>query len=96
MKIGRGLYLGHAISIVINARTVIGNNFSISHMNSIGTDKKQPAIIGDNVIVGPMACLVNGVHIGNNVKIGAGAVVVKDIPDDCTAVGNPVRIINNK
>lgn len=92
-KIGCGLYLGHAMSIVINSRTVIGKNFSISHMNSIGSDKKQYAVIGDNVIMAPMSCIVNGCNIGNNAKIGAGAVVIKDVPDNATVVGVPAKVV---
>lgn len=92
-EIGEGLYLGHAISIIINQRTKIGKNFSISHMNSIGSDRKQYAEIGDNVTVGPMACIVNGVKIGNYAKIGAGAVVVNDVPDYATVVGVPAKVV---
>ena len=44
-------------------------------------------------MVGANAVVLGGVHIGNNVKIGAGAVVTKDIPDNCTVVGNPARIV---
>lgn len=92
-KIGDGLYIGHALSIVINQRTVIGRNFSISHMNSIGSDRKQYATIGDNVIMAPMSCIVNGCTIGNNSKIGAGAVVIKDVPDYATVVGVPAKVV---
>ena len=49
--------------------------------------------LGENVIVGAHVVVLGGVHIGNNVKIGAGSVVMKDIPDNCTVVGNPARII---
>ena len=49
--------------------------------------------LGDNVDVGANVVVIGGVRIGNNVKIGAGSVVTKDVPDNCTVVGNPARII---
>lgn len=53
----------------------------------------KPVTIGDNVWIGGSATILPGVTIGNNVTIGAGSVVVKDIPDNCVAVGNPARVI---
>lgn len=50
-------------------------------------------VIGNNVWVCPNAVLFGGITIGNNVTIGAGCIVNKSIPDDCTVVGNPARII---
>ena len=50
-------------------------------------------VIGDNVDIGTGAVILGGVHIGNNVRIGANAVVNKDIPDNCTAVGAPAKPI---
>lgn len=93
-KIGYGLYIGHGIGIVINPETIIGNNVNISQFLTIGTNEGTPAIIGDNVYLGPNVCIVEDVHIGNNVTIGAGAVVVKDIPDNATAVGVPAKVVN--
>ena len=52
-----------------------------------------PAIIGDNVWIGGGAILLPGVHIGNNVVIGAGSVVTRDIPDNTVACGNPCRVV---
>lgn len=95
-KIGYGLYIGHGIGIVINAGTKIGNNVNISQFLSIGTNKNTPATIGDNVYIGPNVCIVEDVHIGNNSTIGAGAVVVKDVPENATVAGVPAKVISYK
>ncbi|WP_273432184.1 serine acetyltransferase [Chitinibacter tainanensis] len=93
-QIGPGLYLGHGQSIVISHKAKIGKNFNISQFCSIGTNEGQAATIGDNVYVGPNVCIVEAVQIGNRVTIGAGSVVVKDIPSDATAVGVPARVVH--
>ena len=53
----------------------------------------RPVTIGDNCWIGGNATILPGVKIGNNVTIGAGSVVVKDIPSDCVAVGNPAKVV---
>lgn len=93
-KIGYGLSLGHSIGIVVNPGTIIGNNVSIDQFVSIGSTKDTFAIIGDNSVIFPMTCVVNDVHIGKNATIGAGAVVVKDVPANATVVGVPAKVIN--
>lgn len=57
------------------------------------TEWAEPVTIGDNVWIGGSVTICPGVTIGNNVVIGAGSVVVKDIPDNCVAVGNPAHVI---
>lgn len=93
-KIGGGLHLGDAMCIVINPDTVIGENCHVSQFCNIGTNHDTPAVIGDNVYIGPNVCIVEDVHIGNNVTIGAGSVVTKDIPDNATAAGVPAKVLN--
>lgn len=91
--IGYGLYLGHCMSIVINQRCIIGNNVNLSQMVNIGTNEGNQAIIADNVYIAPMTCLVEGVHVGDNALIGAGTIVIRDVPANSTVVGNPGRVI---
>ena len=95
-KIGYGLYLGHGICMVINSGTIIGNNVNLSQFLNIGTNHSTPAVIGDNVYIGPNVCIVEDVKIGNNSCIGAGAVVVKDVPENATVAGVPAKIISYK
>lgn len=91
--IGPGFYIGHGVGVIINGKTRIGANCNVSQYLSIGTHS-DGAIIGNNVYIGPHVSIVGPVNIGNNVTIGAGTVVINDIPDNATVVGNPARIVN--
>lgn len=93
-QVGYGLYIGHGGPIVVNPTTIIGNNCNLSQFTTIGSNEEHAAIIGDNTYIGPSVCIVENVRIGNNVTIGAGSVVTKDIPDNATAVGNYAKVIN--
>ena len=95
-KIGYGLYLGHGICMVINPGTIIGNNVNLSQFLNIGTNHNTPAVIGDNVYIGPHVSIVEDVKIGNNSCIGAGAVVVKDVPENATVAGVPAKVVSYK
>ena len=93
-KIGPSMWIAHPYATIINAET-IGKNFSCIHCTTIGAHKGR-AVIGDDVSLGANVTIIGNVHIGNNVTIGAGSVVVKDIPDNCIAVGNPARVVKMK
>ncbi len=93
-KVGFGLYIGHDAPIIVNPTAIIGNNVNLSQFTTIGSNHGKAAEIGDNTYIGPNVCIVEDVKIGNNVTIGAGSVVTKDIPDNATAVGNYAKVIN--
>ena len=95
-RIGRCLFIDHGMGIVFGETTEIGDNCTIYHgvtLGGTGKDKgKRHPTLGDNVMVGAGAKVLGPINIGNNVKVAANAVVLKDIPDNCTAVGVPARI----
>jgi len=90
---GPGLYLVHWGSIVISSQARIGRNCRIHSCVNIGSDETGAPKIGDNVYIGPGAKLFGNIIIGNNVRIGANAVVNKSFPDNITIVGVPARIV---
>lgn len=97
-SIGQGFRVYHNYS-VINPYSA-GVNFTVNHGVTIGKGTPNhdcqsivDPIFGDNVQIFSNAVVFGGIKIGDNVKIGAGAVVNKDVPSDCTVVGNPMKII---
>lgn len=94
--IGRGTKFGYGgIGVVIHARSVLGRNCVIGANITIGGKSGwyEVPVIGDNVKINAGARILGPVHIGNNVIIGANAVVVKDVPDNCIVAGVPAKII---
>ena len=87
---GPGLFIGHYGTIVVNKNARIGANCTINVDVNIGYGK---SIIGDNVYIAPGVKIIKSVNIGNNVMLGANAVVSHDVPDDVVVAGIPARII---
>jgi serine O-acetyltransferase len=92
-QIGPGFVIVHSFGIVINSSVKAGKNLVIEHGVTIGAEKDQSPEIGDNVFIGAGAKIIGAVRVGSDVKIGANAVVVKDLPDGATAVGIPARVV---
>lgn len=87
----------HLNGIIVAPNAIIGENCTIFQQVTIGQDENGNApIIGDNCYIGTGAKIIGNITIGNNVKIGANAVVVKDVPSNCTVVGVPGKIIKKE
>ena len=98
--IGKGLFIDHGMGVVIGETTIIGDNCLIYQgvtLGGTGKDKgKRHPTLGNNVLVGAGAKVLGPFKVGDNVKIAANAVVLNEIPSDCTAVGVPARVVRRK
>jgi serine O-acetyltransferase len=91
--IGPGLFIQHGFATIISARKV-GRNCSINQQVTIGyTNDDDCPTIGDNVIINAGAKVLGDIVVGNNSILGANAVVVKNVPENCTVVGVPAYIV---
>lgn len=96
-KIGKGLFIDHGSGVVIGETTEIGDNCTIYQNVTLGgtgkeTGKRHPTL-GNNVMVGAGARVLGPFKVGDNSKIAANAVVLSEVPPNCTAVGVPARIV---
>lgn len=96
-EIGKGFYIGHFGTIVINNKAIIGRNCNIAHNVTIGQtnrgERKGTPIIVNNVWIGTGSVLVGKISIGNNVLIAPNSYVNIDVPDFSIVIGNPCKII---
>lgn len=91
------LSLPHGLhGIFISRYAMIGENCRIYQNVTIGEVDGKAPVIGNNCLIGASSVLIGDITIGNYVKIGAGAVVCTNIPDNCTVVSQPMRIIERK
>ena len=95
--IGKGLCIDHGMGVVIGETAEIGDDVLIYHgvtLGGTGKDKgKRHPTIGNGVVIGAGAKVLGPIKVGDNAKIGANAVVVKDVPEGATAVGIPAKNI---
>ncbi len=96
-QIGRRLNIEHFGNIIVHGSTVIGDDCMIRQGVTLGNrhmDRPLEApVLGDRVNVGAGAKILGKVHIGNDVSIGANAVVLDDVPSNCIAVGIPAKVL---
>lgn len=96
-KIGKGLFIDHGMGVVIGETAEIGDNCLIYQgvtLGGTGKEKgKRHPTLGNNVMVGAGARILGPFKVGNNAKIAANAVVLEEVPPNCTAVGVPAKIV---
>lgn len=95
--IGRSFFIDHAMGVIIGETTVIGDNCTLYQGVTLGgtgkeTGKRHPTL-GNNVLVGVGASVLGNITIGDNSKVGGGAVVVCDVPPNSTVVGIPGHVV---
>ena len=94
--IGNGLFIDHGMGVVIGETTIIGDNVTMYQgvtLGGTGKEKgKRHPTLGSNIVVGAGAKVLGNITIGDDVNIGANAVVVRDVPSNSTVVGVPGRI----
>lgn len=95
--IGNGLFIDHGAGVVIGETTIIGDNVTLYQGVTLGgtgkeTGKRHPTL-GDNVMVSAGAKLLGSFTVGENSKIGAGSIVLNEVPPNCTVVGIPGRVV---
>ena len=101
-KIGENLFIDHGMGVVIGETSEIGNNVTIYHMVTLGgispsinsneqRNLKRHPTLKDNVVIGSGAQVLGPVIVGKNAKVGANAVVTKDVPENAVMVGIPAK-----
>ena len=106
-KIGKNLFIDHGMGVVIGETSEIKDNVTIYHMVTLGgispstnsdnqRDAKRHPTLEDNVVIGSGAQVLGPVMIGKNAKVGANAVVTKDVPENAVMIGIPAKNINIK
>jgi serine O-acetyltransferase len=97
-RIGKGVFIDHGTGIVIGETAVIGDDVSMLQgvtLGGTGAERgdRHPKI-GRGVLLGAGATVIGNITIGDYAKVASGAVVLKDVPPGCTAVGVPARLVN--
>lgn len=95
-QIGRRLVIDHGMGVVIGETAEVGDDCIIFHGVTLGGMKFDPVkrhpTVGNKVLIGAGAKILGPIHLGNGCKVGANAVVTKDVPAGAVAIGNPAKI----
>lgn len=97
--IGKGFFIDHGCGVIIGETAIIGDNVTLYQGVTLGgtgkeTGKRHPTL-GDNVMVSAGAKVIGSFTVGENSKIGAGSVVIEEVPPNCTVVGVPGRVVRH-
>ena len=96
-RMGHGIMIDHAHSIVIGETAVVGNNVSMLHSVTLGGTGKEDGDrhpkIGDGVLIGAGAAVLGNIRVGGCSRIAAGSVVLQDVPPCKTVAGVPARVV---
>jgi serine O-acetyltransferase len=95
--VGQGVFIDHGMGVVIGETAIVGDYALIYQGVTLGgtgkeSGKRHPTL-GENVVIGAGAKVLGNIYIGHSVRIGAGSVVLREVPSDCTVVGVPGRIV---
>ncbi len=98
--IGQRLFIDHGTGVVIGETAIIGNDVTLYHGVTLGgiapgsmPQGRRHPVVEDNVIIGAGAQVLGGITVGNGARVGANAVVVKDVPPGVTVVGIPAQVV---
>jgi serine O-acetyltransferase len=96
-RLGEGVFIDHGMGVVIGETAEVGDYVTIYQGVTLGGTSlqkvKRHPTLGNHVVVGVGAKVIGAIKIGDNTRIGAGSVVIKDVPPNATVVGNPGRIV---
>jgi serine O-acetyltransferase len=103
-RIGKRLFIDHGMGVVIGETAEIGDDCTLYHGVTLGGTRptreqggqKRHPTVGNDVIVGSGAQVLGPIRVGNGVRIGAASVVLKEVPDGATMVGNPARQVGRR
>jgi serine O-acetyltransferase len=95
-QFGPGFVLIHSTGIVINGQVRGGRSIKLEHQVTIGAERRQIPLIGNDVYIGAGAKIIGPVAIGDGARVGANAVVVKDVPAHSTVVGIPAKVVRTR
>lgn len=90
---GPGFVLVHSHGVFINGSVRGGRGVRVEHQVTIGAERRQSPVLGDDIFIGAGAKIIGPVRIGTGARIGANAVVTYDVPAGMTAAGNPARLV---
>ncbi|HAG95687.1 MAG: serine O-acetyltransferase [Pseudomonadales bacterium] len=96
-RIGERFFIDHGAGVVVGETAVVGNDVTLYHGVTLGgtswnKGKRHPTL-GDGVMVGAGAKILGNITVGNHCRVGANSVVVEDVPDSCTVVGIPGKVV---